>query len=316
MINVKILSRTIFIFLIIGCATTKEDWQKAESINTEQSYKEFLKKHPNSDFFSSEAIARIEKFDWEKVQQLDTIRGYKSFIQQHLNSKFVNDARKKLAILEWEKAKKLDTADAYKQFVEVHKNFSLEYVDNKFLPEAYKNICQEFPEVEFCQKAVDRFLEAAKNGNYFQVSSIIEDNLVKDNNTMTKALMLALQGMAHTKIIMKREVGGTYMYLEGEGSCFSKNPNDCAFKKKSNDEKNAYVALIRQLLEQRADPNAMVLKGFKTARIEKGTGFDRYEASRDGKIVDLKNGGLSALQVAKQLGRPDLVKLLIEHGAK
>ena len=160
MINVKILSRTIFIFLIIGCATAKRDWEKVESINTERAYKVFLQKHPNNYSFSSEAIARIEKFDWENVQQLDTIKGYKSFIQEHICGAFVNDARKKLAILEWEKAKKLDTADAYKQFVEVHKYFSLESVDNEFIIEARNRLVKLDSEKV---QQLDTFIENLEN---------------------------------------------------------------------------------------------------------------------------------------------------------
>jgi len=59
--------RTIFLIVsifLLGCDSTKNDWEKAQQNNTVESYTEFLFKHPNSEF-SENARKQMGKIELE-----------------------------------------------------------------------------------------------------------------------------------------------------------------------------------------------------------------------------------------------------------
>ena len=52
------------LLFLVGCATPKKDWEKAQRLNTIEAYEEFLQKHPFSIFAldAKERIANLERF--------------------------------------------------------------------------------------------------------------------------------------------------------------------------------------------------------------------------------------------------------------
>jgi len=76
----------------ISCETMQSRWDKAESINTIQSYSEFLRYNPEG-AFSDEARTRIEKIKFEKAQVHNTIAGYKMFLLEYPKGVLSDSAR-------------------------------------------------------------------------------------------------------------------------------------------------------------------------------------------------------------------------------
>ena len=83
------------LLFLVGCATPKKDWEKAQRLNTIEAYEEFLQKHPDSEF-AYEAKHKIEELAWEKVRQKDSINAYENFLQKYPKSKFVTEARHRI----------------------------------------------------------------------------------------------------------------------------------------------------------------------------------------------------------------------------
>ena len=50
------------LLFLVGCATPKKDWEKAQRLNTIEAYEEFLQKHPDSEF-AYKAKRKIEEID-------------------------------------------------------------------------------------------------------------------------------------------------------------------------------------------------------------------------------------------------------------
>lgn len=118
--------------VVVGCATPKGDWGKAEKVNTVNSYHEFLRKHSKSDF-AAEATLRIEELDWEEAQRINNGRSYQDFLSQHPQGEFEKQAKQKIEMLSWEKVRKEQTDLAYE-------NFLLKFSDSKYAPMAYEAI--------------------------------------------------------------------------------------------------------------------------------------------------------------------------------
>ena len=101
MTNLKSIVVLFCLLALIGCATTKGDWQKATQLNTVTAYKEFLQKHPESKFIR-EAKHRIEELEWNEAQKLDTIEAYQWFLRKYHQSKFAAEARARIKKLQAE----------------------------------------------------------------------------------------------------------------------------------------------------------------------------------------------------------------------
>ncbi|MFP3871161.1 MAG: tetratricopeptide repeat protein, partial [Syntrophobacteria bacterium] len=79
-------------FMFAGCAATRAEWKKAQSADTVESYKEFLTKHPESEF-AAEARIQIERKEWEEAAQKGTIPSYRNFLKRYPASDFAGEAR-------------------------------------------------------------------------------------------------------------------------------------------------------------------------------------------------------------------------------
>lgn len=72
----------LLVFGLMGCCTTKIDWEMARGINTFESYQEFLKKHPDTEF-SEEAHAKLEPLAYQKAIDTDTAAGYSAYLMKY-----------------------------------------------------------------------------------------------------------------------------------------------------------------------------------------------------------------------------------------
>jgi len=104
---------------MVGCATTKGDWKKAQSLNTVEAYQEFLRKHPKSEF-TNEAKRNIMKLHWQRAKQTDSVKAYQEFLQKYPESEFSSIAKDRIEELEWQAALKVNTIEAYQEFLEKH----------------------------------------------------------------------------------------------------------------------------------------------------------------------------------------------------
>ncbi len=80
----------------VGCSRQQSDWEKARAANTSDSYEQFLKQYPASEF-TAQAQARAkelyEEHDWQKARDTDTQEAYQAFLKQHPEGKFTEEAR-------------------------------------------------------------------------------------------------------------------------------------------------------------------------------------------------------------------------------
>ena len=82
-------------FSLIGCATTKIDWEIANRVNTPKAYKEFLEKHPDSEF-SKQAEARMEPIIYQKAVDEGKVGSFSSYLVKLPHGAHITDARKKI----------------------------------------------------------------------------------------------------------------------------------------------------------------------------------------------------------------------------
>ena len=150
MIKIKWVLAAVMISLLVGCAITKKDWQRAQRLNTIRAYQEFIKKHPQSRFTFA-AQCRMEYLEWQKTKQLDTIEAYLKFISKYPNSEFIHKAEARIEELDWEKAKQINTIKAYRLFLRMHPY-------SKFTSEAINRIAKIEQENKF-----KKILEASNN---------------------------------------------------------------------------------------------------------------------------------------------------------
>jgi cell division septation protein DedD len=79
-----------------GCSRQQSDWQKARGVNSIDSYEQFIKKYPASEF-TAQAQARVkelyEERDWQKARDADTPAAYQEFLKAYPEGKWAEEAR-------------------------------------------------------------------------------------------------------------------------------------------------------------------------------------------------------------------------------
>ena len=140
----KIILQGIKMFVIclvvVGCWQNQREWEKASKRNTVDSYREFIQKHPRSEF-SQQALTELEKLsrfdDWNQAQKESTIFAYEDFLTKHPNAEFAMQARSILDGMyinrDWEKAKSINSIEAYEIFL-------LHYSTGNISEEAYSRL--------------------------------------------------------------------------------------------------------------------------------------------------------------------------------
>ncbi len=110
--------------MVVGCASPKEDFVIARSLNTITAYEDFLKKHPQSGE-SIEARRRLnelrELHAWENALRANTVSAYEQFLKENPKSDKSYAARMRLGLFLLEEsyvdAQKVGTVDAYEKFL-------------------------------------------------------------------------------------------------------------------------------------------------------------------------------------------------------
>jgi len=116
MLNQKWVLMLIMALLFVGCATTKGNWQKAAQLNTVEAYKEFLLKHPQSEFINL-ARKNIEQLEWQYAIDINSTNEYQKFLEKYPRSEFSVQARQKIEEIYWQHAEHTNTLDAYRLFL-------------------------------------------------------------------------------------------------------------------------------------------------------------------------------------------------------
>lgn len=136
------LNRTWILLVVVatsgvGCSTTESDFRQAAQINTIDSYRDFINKHPEGQH--SEEARRLQdelvtEADFRDAVERNTVASYESFIAKHPGNPLTQKARS--SIEAFEKAKQaqeaeaalfrhvceIDTPDAYEGFITNHPN--------------------------------------------------------------------------------------------------------------------------------------------------------------------------------------------------
>ena len=76
-----------------GCQEAQ--WESAQSTNTIQAYKNFLKSYPDSSF-SNEARYKLESMYFQKTIDENTIHSYRAFLDKYPQSRFAAEANRKI----------------------------------------------------------------------------------------------------------------------------------------------------------------------------------------------------------------------------
>jgi outer membrane protein assembly factor BamD (BamD/ComL family) len=89
--------------IIFGCANVNSEYERVSRIDTVETYKSFLDKHPGSEFelrakqrieeLEKEEQARKEKIAWQDAKEQNSVSSYVNFIKSYPKSKFVVDAK-------------------------------------------------------------------------------------------------------------------------------------------------------------------------------------------------------------------------------
>ena len=122
----KLFFISMFLAFSLTCFAQKGKWEKAQRKNTIESYQEFLKKYPNSEF-SNDAILKLMGLEYKKAENVNSIGIYSSFIDTYGKNKnsYSEQAKNKLIQLEFDYAKKKNSVDAFEQFIQ-------KYSDEKY----------------------------------------------------------------------------------------------------------------------------------------------------------------------------------------
>jgi len=85
----------IMIVLVAGCATTQNQWKKAESANTVEAYEEFLKQNPESDY-AKKAKDKIRELRYREAVKENTIDAYQRFLEVYPEGRLSKDVLSRL----------------------------------------------------------------------------------------------------------------------------------------------------------------------------------------------------------------------------
>ena len=102
------------VLLLTGCAGM--DWQRAMQIGTIESYQEFVKKYPQTEF-ARQANDKIEQLQWQTTEKTNSKKGYEDFLSSFPSSLHRKDAENRIDMHTWEETKRDGSASAYRNFL-------------------------------------------------------------------------------------------------------------------------------------------------------------------------------------------------------
>lgn len=208
---------------LVGCATTKGDWQKTTQLNTVDAYDNFLVKHPQSEF-TNLARWKIEELEWQNVINTNNMVGYQKFLEKYPRGKFSIQAREKIEALEWQNAKLTNTMEAYRLFLKKYSRSS--YANEAYIAldmiawkeaeklndrSGYQQYLQNFPKGKHTDDAsamlekidfedalslntiaaIDSFIERHANGKLIEEAKAKRENLYAQRSIRKTSLTLS-----------------------------------------------------------------------------------------------------------------------------
>lgn len=156
-----ILCLCIVCMLLPGCTITQWDWKKAQKIDTQEAYQEFLQKHPQSEYEEA-AQKAIENLEWEETSQVATIEAYKSFLSRYPQSEYRETAKNALHQLEWKRAETMNTIQEYKLFLAKYPQSEYKGIAETSIETLEWKSTQTLATIE----AYEKFLENYPHSNY------------------------------------------------------------------------------------------------------------------------------------------------------
>ncbi len=116
-------SRT-FAFLVIAallssCSNPESELKKAEQVNTEEAYQDFIQKHPGS-VLTARANADLADLIFPACINTNTVRAFQDFIKRFPNTNAGKRAQQCVERLEYTQATNEDTIDMYQSFLGRH----------------------------------------------------------------------------------------------------------------------------------------------------------------------------------------------------
>lgn len=119
------MKRLIFILTVLlfstACFAQKNKWKKAQKINTIESYQEFVRNYPSSQFIGDAKQSLIE-LEFEKALKKNTVEGYNYFLRNYGENKYTEVIKNSLMILDFDNACKKNTVSVYQEFIEKYPN--------------------------------------------------------------------------------------------------------------------------------------------------------------------------------------------------
>lgn len=119
---------------MLGCASEKSDFAKAEKENSIQAYEAFLQKYPQGKY-KSDATKRIHELAFQLATQKDSLHVYNEFLEKYPESDFLAKVNERIEDLKYQRVKQQDSLQSYQ-------NFLKEYPTSKYLNEAQQRIDQ------------------------------------------------------------------------------------------------------------------------------------------------------------------------------
>jgi outer membrane protein assembly factor BamD (BamD/ComL family) len=124
--TIPILATALFgAALLAACDTAESDWQKAQALNTEAAFQDFLTHHP-SGAHSQEAHERIQALEddqaWADAQKAGTADGYQGYLTKEPAGKHADEAHTQITALtraaDWKSAQATNTEQSLQDFIQ------------------------------------------------------------------------------------------------------------------------------------------------------------------------------------------------------
>lgn len=103
--------------LVTSCSNPERDFQKAEQINTEQAFNDFIDKYPGSPLVAK-AKADIERNAFETAQRAASVEAYQGFLKRFATGEFAQRTRDKIEALEFSQTDKTGTIKGWEAFLQ------------------------------------------------------------------------------------------------------------------------------------------------------------------------------------------------------
>lgn len=101
----------------------KKKWQAAQEIHTVEAYRDFIDKHPKSEFKeeAQNQIAILQKAAmeeaWENTRKDNSVEAYKDFLKKYPKSDYQQQANSIVEEMEWARVSKSDSRNGYERFL-------------------------------------------------------------------------------------------------------------------------------------------------------------------------------------------------------